>query len=179
MKAAFLRRLVVDAALLGHEKWPCSTAACRMEAQQAALEESVPGSAREFTAHPQEMRSTSARFWPICSRAHADPRCAQPGKVPRENETLDPVVATSRAVNRFYFDNLDDDGCFFSRRRNCEQNSRTPRRPACEQVVQQCGSGVTACHNLLAMNWPACRLEAVSRFMERVVRRSSRPVARG
>jgi thiosulfate/3-mercaptopyruvate sulfurtransferase len=69
-----------------------------------------------------------------------------------ENETLDPVGGhIPGARNRFFRDNLDADGCF---------------RPASElrreflallagvdpaQSVMQCGSGVTACHNLLAM----------------------------
>jgi hypothetical protein len=54
-----------------------------------------------------------------------------------------------------------------------------PNSPRCSaawpatQVVQQCGSGVTACHNLLAMELAGlARFEAVSRLVERVVRRS-------
>jgi len=70
-----------------------------------------------------------------------------------ENETLDPVGGRiPGAINRFYADNLDDDGCFFKPapqlRREFEALlvGRDPH-----QVVQQCGSGVTACHNMLAM----------------------------
>jgi thiosulfate/3-mercaptopyruvate sulfurtransferase len=70
-----------------------------------------------------------------------------------ENETLDPVAGhIPGAVNRFYFDNLDDAGCFFKPadelRAEFEDllDGRDPKT-----VVQQCGSGVTACHNLLAM----------------------------
>ena len=56
------------------------------------------------------------------------------------------------ALNRFYFDNLDDDGCFFkpAPELRAEFAALLGGRPA-TQVVQQCGSGVTACHNLLAM----------------------------
>ncbi len=70
-----------------------------------------------------------------------------------ENETLDPVGGhIPGAINRFYFDNLDDDGCFFKSAAELAAEFKNllagqdPRR-----VVQQCGSGVTACHNLLAM----------------------------
>jgi len=70
-----------------------------------------------------------------------------------ENETLDPVGGhIPGALNRFYFDNLDDDGCFFKPADELRTEFSTllgGRSPA--QVVQQCGSGVTACHNLLAM----------------------------
>ncbi len=70
-----------------------------------------------------------------------------------ENETLDPVGGhIPGAVNRFYFDNLDDDGCFFKPAAELAAEFELlldGRSPA--QVVQQCGSGVTACHNLLAM----------------------------
>jgi len=70
-----------------------------------------------------------------------------------ENETLDPVGGhIPGAVNRFYADNLDDDGCFFKPAAQLRKEfeallaGQDPRR-----VVQQCGSGVTACHNILAM----------------------------
>ena len=70
-----------------------------------------------------------------------------------ENETLDPVGGhIPGAVNRFYFDNLDDDGCFFKpvATLRAEFDALLSGRPS-DRVVQQCGSGVTACHNLLAM----------------------------
>ncbi len=70
-----------------------------------------------------------------------------------ENETLDPVGGhIPGAVNRFYFENLDDDRCFFkpAEQLRREFDALLAGRPAA-QVVQQCGSGVTACHNLLAM----------------------------
>lgn len=70
-----------------------------------------------------------------------------------ENETLDPVGGhIPGALNRFYFDNLDDPGCFFKPADELRAeyidllDGGNP-----QNVVQQCGSGVTACHNLLAM----------------------------
>lgn len=70
-----------------------------------------------------------------------------------ENETLDPVAGhIPGAINRFFFDNLDDAGCYFKPADELRAefddilDGRDPRT-----VVQQCGSGVTACHNLLAM----------------------------
>lgn len=70
-----------------------------------------------------------------------------------ENETLDPVGGhIPGAVNRFYFENLDDAGVYFKSSeelRDDFQRLLGGRSPGI--VVQQCGSGVTACHNLLAM----------------------------
>jgi thiosulfate/3-mercaptopyruvate sulfurtransferase len=69
-----------------------------------------------------------------------------------ENEMLDPVGGhIPGAVNRFYFDNLDDAGCFKPANELRAEFAvlLAGRDPA--KVVQQCGSGVTACHNLLAM----------------------------
>jgi thiosulfate/3-mercaptopyruvate sulfurtransferase len=76
-----------------------------------------------------------------------------PERFSGEEETLDPVGGhIPGAVNRFYFDNLDDAGCYFKPADEllAEYNALLAGRdPA--RVVQQCGSGVTACHNLLAM----------------------------
>jgi thiosulfate/3-mercaptopyruvate sulfurtransferase len=70
-----------------------------------------------------------------------------------EGETLDPVGGhIPGAINRFSINNLDADKRFFKPaevlRAEFEQllGGRDP-----SSVVQQCGSGVTACHNLLAM----------------------------
>jgi thiosulfate/3-mercaptopyruvate sulfurtransferase len=70
-----------------------------------------------------------------------------------QNETLDPVGGhIPGAVNRFYFDNLDDAGCYFKPADELRVEFDAllgGRDPA--KAIQQCGSGVTACHNLLAM----------------------------
>jgi thiosulfate/3-mercaptopyruvate sulfurtransferase len=68
-------------------------------------------------------------------------------------EALDPVGGhIPGAANRFYFDNLDDAGCYFkpADELRAEFEALLVGRNA-DSVVQQCGSGVTACHNLLAM----------------------------
>ncbi len=67
-----------------------------------------------------------------------------------EVEPLDPVAGhIPGATLRFFKDNLGPDGRFKSATQlRAEFDAlRQPARPA----VQQCGSGVTACHNLLAM----------------------------
>ncbi len=76
-----------------------------------------------------------------------------PERFAGRNETVDPVGGhIPGAVNRFYFDNLDDAGCCFKPAEDLRaefDELLKGRDPA--TVVQQCGSGVTACHNLLAM----------------------------
>jgi thiosulfate/3-mercaptopyruvate sulfurtransferase len=70
-----------------------------------------------------------------------------------QNETLDPVGGhIPGAINRFYFENLDDAGVHFKPAAELRAEFAillAGRNP--DRVVQQCGSGVTACHNLLAM----------------------------
>ncbi len=75
-----------------------------------------------------------------------------PDRFRGENETLDPVGGRIRgARNRFFGDNLDANACFKPaadlRRDFTAILGATPP----EAVVHSCGSGVSACHNLLAM----------------------------
>ena len=70
-----------------------------------------------------------------------------------QNETIDPVGGhIPGAINRFFFDNLDDAGVYFkpADELRAEFDALLAGR-APQSVVQQCGSGVTACHNILAM----------------------------
>ncbi|MEJ6001941.1 sulfurtransferase [Paucibacter soli] len=55
------------------------------------------------------------------------------------------------ASNRFFKDNLRADGCFKSADTLRAEFAPLLAPYAAEAVVHQCGSGVTACHNLLAM----------------------------
>ncbi|MFC0401312.1 sulfurtransferase [Paraburkholderia rhizosphaerae] len=69
-----------------------------------------------------------------------------------ENETLDRVGGhIPGALNRFFKDNLTPDGRFKSAHTLREEFGAVMPGIAAERVVLQCGSGVTACHNALAM----------------------------
>lgn len=69
-----------------------------------------------------------------------------------DNETIDPIGGhIPGAINRFFKDNLAADGCFKPApvlRRELEQ---LLAGRSSSVVVSQCGSGVTACHNLMAL----------------------------
>jgi thiosulfate/3-mercaptopyruvate sulfurtransferase len=109
---------------------------------------------RQFVPRPQELSVDIERVLAdLGSERMLILDARSPERFRGENETLDPVGGhIPGAVNRFYFDNLDDDGCFFKppAELRSEFAALLGSRPAA-QVVQQCGSGVTACHNLLAM----------------------------
>ena len=70
-----------------------------------------------------------------------------------ENETMDPVGGhIPGARNRFFKDNLDASGKFKSPGVLREEFRAVLGGTPPDEVVHQCGSGVTACHNVLAMN---------------------------
>ena len=75
-----------------------------------------------------------------------------PDRFRGENETLDPVGGhIPGAANRFFRDNLQPSGLFKpAAQLRREWQAVMGTRPSAA-LVQQCGSGVTACHNLLAM----------------------------
>ncbi|RBP81736.1 sulfurtransferase [Marinomonas rhizomae] len=70
-----------------------------------------------------------------------------------ENETMDPVAGhIPGAINRPYSDNLDSDACFKpAEQLHVEWQDWLSGR--CDGYVYYCGSGVTACHNVLALNY--------------------------
>lgn len=82
------------------------------------------------------------------SRPVLDARAAE--RFRGEVEPLDPVAGhIPGAMNRFFKDNLQPDGRLQPAARLREAFAALHADPA--QLVHQCGSGVTACHNLLAM----------------------------
>jgi thiosulfate/3-mercaptopyruvate sulfurtransferase len=75
-----------------------------------------------------------------------------PDRFRGENETLDPVAGRiPGAVNRFFKLNLDADGGFKPPSPLREEFNAVIGAKAPSDVIHYCGSGVTACHNLLAM----------------------------
>jgi thiosulfate/3-mercaptopyruvate sulfurtransferase len=67
-------------------------------------------------------------------------------------EPLDPVAGhIPGALNRPYSENLDSEGRFKSVTALAADFDRLLGGRAPQDVVHYCGSGVTACHNLLAM----------------------------
>jgi len=73
-----------------------------------------------------------------------------PDRFRGQNETLDPVGGhIPGARNRFFKDNLQTDGRFKSPQELRTDFSTIIAAP--ESSIMQCGSGATACHNLLAM----------------------------
>ncbi len=84
------------------------------------------------------------------------PQCLIDARAPDrfrgENETLDPVGGhIPGAHNRFFQLNLQANGLFKPAAQLREEFTALLQGQPLDTVVHQCGSGVTACHNLLAM----------------------------
>ncbi len=117
-------------------------------------ESSTPApSPAQFTPHPRPelvVNADSALQYTASGGALLiDARAAD--RFRGENETLDPVGGhIPGATNYFYGQNLAD-GRFRSREELAQRfHALLGQRPTAE-VIHYCGSGVTACHNLLAM----------------------------
>lgn len=75
-----------------------------------------------------------------------------PDRFRGENETMDPVGGhIPGAKNRFFRDNLSDDGHFKPADQLRTEFMAQLAGADPGSVVHSCGSGITACHNLLAM----------------------------
>ena len=89
-----------------------------------------------------------------------------PDRYRGENETIDPVDGhIPGAVNRFFRDNLLADGRYKPAAELRAEWLAVLAGALPEQVIHQCGSGISACHNMLAMEiagLPGSRLYAGS-----------------
>ena len=106
----------------------------------------------DVTLQPSLVSTVSAedivRNLSSASRDVVDARA--PDRYRGENETLDPVGGhIPGAKNRFFKDNLQADGCFKPASQLRSEFESVVMSP--ETTIMHCGSGVTACHNLLAM----------------------------
>ncbi|SAL16582.1 sulfurtransferase (cyanide detoxification) [Caballeronia arvi] len=69
-----------------------------------------------------------------------------------ENETIDPVGGhIPGALNHFFKNNLTQEGRFKTAHELREAFGALVGTTPADRIVLQCGSGVTACHNVLAM----------------------------
>jgi thiosulfate/3-mercaptopyruvate sulfurtransferase len=86
----------------------------------------------------------------IASRTHALVDARAPERYAGEQEMIDPVAGhIPGALNRFFKDNLQADGRFKEAGQlRAEWIGLLGDQP---DVIHQCGSGATACHNILAM----------------------------
>lgn len=111
----------------------------------------TPAAAPPFPLAPQPAMPTMTTDELLATLGRTPVLDARAGERFRgETEPLDPVAGhIPGARHRFFKDNLGPDGCFLPPARLREAFSALGAEPA--QWVHQCGSGVTACHNLLAM----------------------------
>ncbi|HXY22488.1 MAG TPA: sulfurtransferase, partial [Burkholderiaceae bacterium] len=76
-----------------------------------------------------------------------------PDRYEGRNETIDPVAGhIPGAINRFWKQNLASDGRFKPPAQLRSEYAALFGTRSPQSVAVQCGSGVTACHNLLAMH---------------------------
>ena len=95
-----------------------------------------------------------------------------------ENESIDPVAGhIPGAINRPFSDNLDATGCF----KPAEQlhvEWQDWLSGGSDDYVYYCGSGITACHNVLALNYAGIEANQVyvgswSQWAKRMLRAAS------
>ena len=124
-------------------------------AEGGALETGVATPLAAALAYPERE--------PLARMVDADQVSARLGKTPlldarapeRFRGEVEPLDAQAGHIpgarNRFFKDNLDADGCFKPAATLRAGFAPLLGAASAAEVVHQCGSGVTACHNLLAM----------------------------
>ena len=122
---------------------------------------------RVFVARPRDLKVDADYVLERIETPHMHLVDARgPDRFRGENETIDPVGGhIPGAVNRFFKDNLQADGRFKpAAQLRAEWLALLAGSPP-DQVIHQCGSGVSACLNIVAMEiagLPGSRLYAGS-----------------
>jgi thiosulfate/3-mercaptopyruvate sulfurtransferase len=123
-------------------------------------EPAAPRSRGRFSLRPALVKTVdyAAVKANLETRKHLVLDARAPDRFRGENETLDPIGGhIPGARNRLFRDNLGSDGGFKpGAQLRAEFDAITGGRPA-QQLIAQCGSGVTACHNLLALELAGLR----------------------
>lgn len=107
-----------------------------------------------FTLHPSRVATVDgdAVAENLVTRGRLVVDARSPDRFRGENETIDPIAGhIPGAANRFFRENLGPHGRFRSAPELRAAFDALHGGRATEDIVAQCGSGVTACHNLLAM----------------------------
>ncbi len=114
--------------------------------------ESRPARVFDGQPHP-EMVASLAEVEAIRGRGDARLLDARsPERFRGENETIDPAAGhIPGATNHFFKRNVDERGVFLATDTLRAELSQALGGASAERTVCYCGSGVTACHNLLAM----------------------------
>lgn len=117
---------------------------------------SLPVDTGEVAREPEAFAGSPRRDWLVTvdevpeAALLVDAR--DPARFRGENEPIDPVAGhVPGAVNRFVRSNLDDAGRFLPAEAVGEGLREVFGGVAPGETVHYCGSGVSACHNLLAM----------------------------
>jgi len=139
----------------------------------------VPGGARGHVVTTAELQKLQAAGGLTRGeRTLIDARGAD--RFAGQNETLDPVAGhVPGAINHPFMRNLDAQGRFLPAETLRSLWLDTLQGQAPSNVIAMCGSGVTACHNLLALEragLPGAQLYAGS--WSEWIRDAARPVAR-
>jgi thiosulfate/3-mercaptopyruvate sulfurtransferase len=142
------RVAVLDGGLAAWQQagYPCTAAFPETSpaAFTAQLQHGMPVNSAEVLANLQRPANDPAKFQIIDARS--------PERFAGQNETLDPVGGhIPGAINRFFARNLDERGRFRPAAELRAEFASLLGDQSPQNVVQQCGSGVTACHNMLAM----------------------------
>jgi thiosulfate/3-mercaptopyruvate sulfurtransferase len=126
------------------------------QAANGVLETTAPGTPAAGNFKLRDSLVTTVSFEDVLAniasgtRLVIDARAAD--RFRGENETLDPVGGhIPGAVNRLFRNNLGPDGRFKPAAELRAEFTALVGSRAPSALISQCGSGVTACHNLLAM----------------------------